>query len=704
MATVTDPTSPIYNTPAGGLQPTAAKPTLQPGQYYDTYNNIVTPGVATKTAPIVSTSKLANKDMANIKTTMNDAIAGMTQQQANKTTAAAQPVNTEMASWTNMPLSQRMEIAKQYGIQNYTGTTEQNQQLVAALTQKKNDLLQQAKNSGLNVDAYLASTGQIDPTQTGTNQEQNAYNQGIIKDFNNVQDNLLKEQDKIDQENLKYQSDLANLRNGTFPLTPDQQAIIDATIKNFETLRQQQIVANQNYEGAITTAGIVSGRQRYAPEIQSGEKMAAVAAGIQKLADLDSQQSMAIAKLREGFKKDNLDLIKAAHEDYQNSVKRRMDTIKSIYDASAAILKDQRDFQYKQAQDAIKNQLESDKFDAQKANDAIENAYKNAQITKVQAETYKAQLEARQLKQQLEAPGTGTTAPVVQMTANNKPSVAGQKAYLQSLPGGENGDLATLIKGIANYQINLSVSPQKNYRGTSGLTQEQLAKYVLQYDPTFVASEFANRQALRKNFTSGKYSQNINALNTAVGHISDIVENTKELNNIGFVPYNIAKNVVLKTTGAGGLVRAGMNIQAATAELATVFKGTGATDQEIHNLGTINEDSSPEQIKAYVETATQLLASRLQALEDTYTSGMGKAPDKTFLSPSSQNILLKLQGEGVNIKVPQLAESPVLKLQAFHDSGPQYAELLDKLIAADPSLGKDPQAMLDTLAQNGIEL
>lgn len=331
---------------------------------------------------------------------------------------------------------------------------------------------------------------------------------------------------------------------------------------------------------------------------------------------------------------------------------------------------------------------------------------KQQNLTKGTAEIAKLNAEASQIRAQNQGNNFSSSGglPQVNMTANNTPSKVGQLSYLNSLPGGVTGDLATLVKGIANYQINPSSVPTRNYRGVGGLTQSQVLTLVAQYDPSFSQSDYANRQAIVKAFTSGKYSQNINSLNTAVGHISDILSNTQGLNNSGFTPYNAAKNTITNLFGSGSIARAGLNIAAATSELATVFKGTGATDQEIKSLGSINANSSPSQVKAYVETATQLLSSRLQALDDTYTQGMGKAPDQSFLSTTSQKNLLDLQSKGFNIQVPELLKSPLVKLQTFYSVDSQHAQLLQDLGKANPTLANDPQAMIDYLAQQGIEL
>lgn len=310
------------------------------------------------------------------------------------------------------------------------------------------------------------------------------------------------------------------------------------------------------------------------------------------------------------------------------------------------------------------------------------------------------QAQTAQLISQVQGNSSVGSKNTVEMTGDNTPNQSQQAQFLSALPT----DLATLVKGIANYQINPSSVPTRNYKGVGGLTQSQVLTLVSQYDPSFSQQNYNSRQSLMTNFASGKYSQNINSLNTAVGHISDILGNFSGLDNAGFTPYNAAKNAVENLFGSGNIGRAALNINAATSEIASTFKGAGATDEEIKALGILDANSSPDQVNAYIETATQLLASRLGALQDTYTSGMGKAPTNSFLSPTSQQALLKLQQQGLDIKVPQLADSPLVKIQTFHDASTDNAKLLDGIMANHPELQNDPQKAIDFLNQQGINL
>jgi hypothetical protein len=91
--------------------------------------------------------------------------------------------------------------------------------------------------------------------------------------------------------------------------------------------------------------------------------------------------------------------------------------------------------------------------------------------------------------------------------------------------------------------------------------------------------------------------------------------------------------------------------------MATVFKGTGATDQEIKTWqDNLSSSQSPEQLKKGVDELLQLMNGRLKAIDDQWTSSMGTTRDFHILSPQSEQILHKLgadymvQADGANVR------------------------------------------------------
>ena len=63
-----------------------------------------------------------------------------------------------------------------------------------------------------------------------------------------------------------------------------------------------------------------------------------------------------------------------------------------------------------------------------------------------------------------------------------------------------------------------------------------------------------------------------------------------------------------------------------------------------------------------------------------------------------------MKKQGLNIQVPDLVNSPLVKLQTFNDIDAKHSQMLQQLGQAHPELANNPQKMIDYLAQNGIEL
>ena len=163
------------------------------------------------------------------------------------------------------------------------------------------------------------------------------------------------------------------------------------------------------------------------------------------------------------------------------------------------------------------------------------------------------------------------------------------------------------------------------------------------YDPSFDQTQYNARQKVRTDFTSGKAASNVRSLNTAVGHLASLDAKAKALGNAGPRVWNWIKNSSLTELGDERVKAFLTTANAVAGELATVFKGTAGTDQEIKAWRElINESDSPEQLRAVVDQAVELLSSRLDALTQQYITGMGKPKDFTILTPKSRKIIAEL--------------------------------------------------------------
>jgi len=415
--------------------------------------------------------------------------------------------------------------------------------------------------------------------------------------------------------------------------------LISTLTQNMNDQVNAQAKINASLEAGINTENIRGGTTRYAGGVAGGLLSATQENGLAKIKVIQDQTANSIATAQSAL----VDKHYTAFMDEQNvQSKLKQDTLAEIKN-----LQDETD---KQKQ----YQLDVQKFQETKDQNALDNAFKvEQQSFDEKYKTASLQLQRDQLDATLSSSSmnTGITS-TVSSTGTGAPNPIDQQAVYNEIVAKYGPATAGMVQKLANYQTDPTVFATQLRKGVPGMTRSQAVMLAQQYDPTYDDKLYSARKQVLNNFTSGVYSKNINALNTSVGHISDIPANFAKLDNNSNTWNNATVNFVKGSIlGQGGITSAKSNISAATGELASVFKTGGATDTEIKNLSTIDSNSSPEQAKAFVQTSIQLLASRLNALQDTYTAGMGRPPASNFLSPTNQATLSDLKNKGYTVDI-----------------------------------------------------
>jgi len=207
-----------------------------------------------------------------------------------------------------------------------------------------------------------------------------------------------------------------------------------------------------------------------------------------------------------------------------------------------------------------------------------------------------------------------------------------QQAFLSALPPND----ANMVKGMIDYKLD----PTK-FASLRGNERERLVNLATQADPTFDLSQFKSRQAFKNSLTSGNLSQALMSSNLVIQHMDALLNAADALDNGDYPIKNRVENALKTQTGQASVSNFLTAKKAVAAELAKVFKGVGATDVNSINEWESNFDqnSSPAQIKGAVETATKLLASRIDTVKNQYQSAMGKPLNFRFLTPRSEAVL-----------------------------------------------------------------
>lgn len=327
-------------------------------------------------APVVSTSKLATDNVTKQMNTVNQASNTLQQAQANPVAPA--PVT---------PPPGTVQVFNAYGTSNLVPKSDlaywQSQgwnTTQATATPSVNAQGQTAAQMTAQANAPVptspaptagAATGTTSGTGTTGTTDQN------LADQQAKQGALSAEQQQGYQD---FHDALDQMRNGSFPLTPDQQAQIDSIRQSYQNLISQQVSANANYTGAITQAGIASGRNRYAPELEIGNIHQAVTKGLQEISTINGQMVSAISQAKQAFEDRNYKLLDAAYTALNKNIEDRQKVLDSMW---------------KETQDSIQN--------AQRNQELAETAKRDAQAAAHEQAMEKISSDQLTLSQKKEA-------------------------------------------------------------------------------------------------------------------------------------------------------------------------------------------------------------------------------------------------------------------------------------------------------------
>lgn len=212
--------------------------------------------------------------------------------------------------------------------------------------------------------------------------------------------------------------------------------------------------------------------------------------------------------------------------------------------------------------------------------------------------------------------------------------------FLGALPSNEANQVKALADGRMAFPTGMALK--------SPYWQQKLQE-VGQYDPTFDAINYNTRAATRKWITAGKGADTATALNTAMGHASVLSDDFDKLNNFGGTAtvLNAPINWAQRQAGDARQTNAQEAIQALGSEARKVFAASGGGNltelEQWEKSFPIN--GSPAQQKGALQQLVSLFDSRINALGEQYSKGMGKSTDGlSLLSPEARQSYAKLTG------------------------------------------------------------
>lgn len=179
---------------------------------------------------------------------------------------------------------------------------------------------------------------------------------------------------------------IANLANGTMPLSASEQAQVTALQNSFASLITAQQTANANYTGGVTSAMNLYGMGTSVSGL--GEISGSISAGLAKIADLNNKMAQAVSTMEQSFKDDDMANFKTAYDVLTGAQKDRQDAITAAKTAADAAAKAQVDYnlqlktqQDTEARNTFDEQMANTQLSDSEKKDALDEALQKAQVT-----------------------------------------------------------------------------------------------------------------------------------------------------------------------------------------------------------------------------------------------------------------------------------------------------------------------------------
>lgn len=444
--------------------------------------------------------------------------------------------------------------------------------------------------------------------------------------------------------------------NGTYPLTPDQQAQITGIQNAYAELIKEQATANANLTGGTTVEMNLFGMGNSLSGI--GEIAGTVKAGIAAIAALNDKMNSAVAQMRSGFQTDNLNMVKAGFDMYNTLNQNRQAEIDKQQAAAVAAKQWQAD---QQRQIAEFNQGEADKVTTAIDNVATEAAKNGASAAIVD--------QIRNSKDE----GTAIQMAVGYMV--DPTSSAGEyAAYLKTVPTGKTPVSATdfiaaqkykdyyaQYAAKAQFDKSAETSAEKDYIGVlkSGITSTR--------GPIGVQSNKVNLALDAKALYTKYYDATTGNYNVPAAQYAELAINLANLlSNTGAATETTIANIT-GATAKGDFNKA--------LQYATGVPQNGSTQAVIKNTIT--------SIEVEGQQAESNRNTMLRSLGSLQESGLapGRA-DALFNNtvatlPSFTN---SNQNSPANMTPDQIATQAQSKVQSFYSNAdPNTQKMIDAM-------------------------
>ncbi len=310
--------------------------------------NIAPPSTTTSAAPAAVSSNSAKSDLATKTATASELAANASAQTAAKS-----------ASGTTAPVT--------------TSTTGNN-------------------NNNSTPDATIASIlssldSNLATIQSNANTQSNAIDKAIVDT-----------QAQADAAAHAAYAKLDSINNGTYPLSPTEQSLLDATKASYAGALQGQAFANAGALGQMQETLASLGIEKTAPLEAVGLIQNVISTGALKLADISSKMATAVGNLQVKLQQQDFNNIQSAWKDMAAQFTARTNALQKLQTDVSTAAKDAQTAATNYTKEAVTAIVDSQKATETQKKDAATAAYQNGTLSARQYADVTARIKALQPK------------------------------------------------------------------------------------------------------------------------------------------------------------------------------------------------------------------------------------------------------------------------------------------------------------------
>jgi hypothetical protein len=224
---------------------------------------------------------------------------------------------TGQTEQTGTPAEQLAAWKKQKAIDDEKTIGDWDKAITTAISSGSGSIDDLVKSTGLTADNINTALSK-NPQLAGIMRENSIYNE-------------------MDSAYKEYKQKMTDIQNGSFELTDSEKAQLADTQKMLDQMRADQLLANKNYEGAVSVGEYRSGRAEFMSQMSNGIYKDAVDQGVRKIAEMDAKAISTIQQLKDAFKDKRYKLAQDLYTQLNDSLKQKNESVKSINAATKAL-------------------------------------------------------------------------------------------------------------------------------------------------------------------------------------------------------------------------------------------------------------------------------------------------------------------------------------------------------------------------------